>query len=129
MPLPAGMAPERVPSPRAWVMLAEVWNGSRWTLHRPPAPPATKASELSSVSCSSVTACTAVGDATGTGQSVASLLSERWDGTAWTDQAISPPTGTQGGGLAGVSCPSVVDCTAVGSADATNYAALAEQFS
>ncbi|HEY1919446.1 MAG TPA: hypothetical protein VGH27_28075 [Streptosporangiaceae bacterium] len=108
------------------VALAEVWNGTDWTLHRPPPLTGTKASELVSVSCSQTNACTAVGDDTATGQSNTSLLSERWDGARWMPQPVSLPSGDQSGNLAGVSCPGVLDCTAVGT---SSSAALAELFS
>jgi hypothetical protein len=108
------------------VTLAEIWNGAHWTLHRPPTLTGTKASELVSVSCTQSDACTAVGDAAATGQSNASLLSERWNGTSWMPQPISLPSGTQNGSLVSVSCPSLLDCTAVGTANST---ALAEMFS
>jgi hypothetical protein len=108
------------------VTLAESWNGTHWTLHRPPALPGTKASELVAVNCTQSQACTAVGDSTATGQSNASPLSERWNGTSWMVQPISLPPGAQSGSLVGVSCPLLLNCTAVGTA---GTAALAELYS
>jgi hypothetical protein len=106
--------------------LAEIWNGTHWVQHRPAALPGTKASELVSVSCTRPQACTAVGDATAAGQSNTGLLSERWNGANWMPQPISLPSGAQSGSLVNVSCPSLLYCTAVGTAGST---ALAELFS
>ena len=106
--------------------LAEVWNGTHWTLHRPPGLAGIKASELVSVSCTASNACTAVGDATANGQSSATPLAERWDGSHWIPQPVPLPSGAQSGDLDGVSCPSFLQCTAVGTAGST---ALAELFS
>jgi len=41
-------------------------------------------------------------------------LVEFWDGSAWTIQTVSLPSGASGGQLFGVSCPSMTVCTAVG---------------
>jgi hypothetical protein len=44
------------------VTLAEVWNGTSWTVQSTPNPSLATDSELDAVSCSTATACTAVGD-------------------------------------------------------------------
>jgi hypothetical protein len=41
-------------------------------------------------------------------------LIEFWNGSAWTIEPASLPTGASGGWLYGVSCPSTATCTAVG---------------
>jgi hypothetical protein len=41
--------------------LAEIWNGTTWSIQPTPNPPATDISALTQVSCTSATACTAVG--------------------------------------------------------------------
>jgi hypothetical protein len=48
-------------------MLAEQWNGVRWTIQRTPNPPRAQEPGLSSVSCTSAAACTAIGHYTDTG--------------------------------------------------------------
>jgi hypothetical protein len=110
------------------VTLSEFWNGTKWALHTTPGLPDPKASELVAVSCTVPFSCTAVGDATSTGQSAAPLA-EHWDGAKWTVQATPLPAGSSGGALTGASCLAVLNCTAVGYSVATHAAALVEQFS
>jgi hypothetical protein len=96
--------------------LAERWDGTAWTIQPTPNPTGASSSSLSGLSCTSATACTAVGNYISGG--VTQTLAERWDGTAWTIQPTSNPTGASSSSLSGVSCtavtPSATDCTAVG---------------
>jgi hypothetical protein len=88
--------------------LAEVWNGTSWTVEPAPAVPPLK---INAISCTSPAACTAVGD------QIASphyLLAGRWDGTGWTLQHPAPPPADTLGQFTGVSCASATACTAVG---------------
>ena len=92
----------------AGLMLAERWDGTKWSIKQTPNPVGATQSELNGVSCSSATACTAVGDYDhGT-------LAERWDGTKWSTQQTPNPTGASASVLSGVSCSSATACTAVG---------------
>jgi hypothetical protein len=91
------------------VLLAERWNGSRWSIQRIPVPRA--ASGLSGVACVSRSFCIAVGSTAGSTGQVP--LAERWNGTAWTLQRIPAP-GSLGDFLWGISCTSNTACTAVG---------------
>jgi hypothetical protein len=55
-------------------MLAERWDGSRWSIEPLPAPARTTSNSLADISCNSTTACMAVGesiDAAGTGVTLA----------------------------------------------------------
>ena len=104
--------------------LAEVWNGSGWTIHSTPSPTADDFSELAGISCTSMSACTAVGTSISCiscspgAMGVTSPLAERWDGSSWTIQS-TPFTGAQ---LTGVSCPAATSCTAVGAfVDASGF--------
>jgi len=54
-------------------ILAERWNGKRWSLQTTPNPAGATSSSLGSVSCSSATACTAIG-----GSNVTGMLAERY---------------------------------------------------
>jgi hypothetical protein len=93
--------------------LAEGWNGTTWTTQTPETPTGASASELTAVSCTSSTACTAVGEyVNGAGTEV--TLAERWNGTAWSVQSTTNPTGATASALLGVSCTSSTACTAVG---------------
>jgi hypothetical protein len=91
-------------------LLAERWNGTRWSLQAVPRP-AGAAVIFDSVSCPSGRSCTAVGGSyTGSNQQMASIV-EGWNGTSWALQADAAPAHTF---LSGVSCPSATGCTAVG---------------
>ncbi len=91
--------------------LAEQWNGKAWTVVASPNPGGiSKAdnSSLSSVACSSSTECTAVG---GYGEGEPSAA--RWNGTAWTEEAMARPIGASETSLQGLSC-SGSSCATVG---------------
>jgi hypothetical protein len=102
----------------AGLTLAEHWNGVSWSIQRTPNPASTSGvlGGLEDVSCTSETSCTATG-------SVGALaLAEFWNGLMWSVQPTPGPG--LGGDLQGVSCASIMSCTAVGwSIDGT---ALAE---
>jgi hypothetical protein len=108
--------------------LAESWRYSVWAIQSTPNPqPGTGAvaNTLFAVSCATRRARTAVGDTT---SPTPSLLAERFDGIAWQLQPIvlnaSFPF------VAGVSCPTVRVCIAVGgSGFRTIGAPLAERWS
>ena len=84
--------------------LAEVWNGSSWSIQSTPNT-AGNVNNLEGVSCTAATACTA----TGTG------LAERWNGTSWALQTIASPHGNTAADLSRVSCTDATRCMAVGS--------------
>jgi hypothetical protein len=92
----------------AQLALAEVWNGSSWTVQGTPNP---TVGTLNGVSCASASACVAVGSAptVPVGQAP---LAEVWNGSTWTDH--SPPAGSTSASLNGVSCVSATSCIAVG---------------
>jgi hypothetical protein len=61
-------------------LLAEAWNGTRWSIQPTPSPAGAKDSGFAAVSCATTTTCTAVGsfdDAVGRQR----VLVERWTGT------------------------------------------------
>jgi hypothetical protein len=85
---------------------------SSWPAQTTPNPAGSSESRLEGASCPTATSCTAVGYnvASGVGQP----LVESWNGSEWTIQALTLPSGAQGGRLEGVSCTSASACTAVG---------------
>jgi hypothetical protein len=96
-----------------WRTLAESWDGSNWSLQSTPVPAGASYSSFLRVSCATSTACVAVGNyANDAGTPRA--LAERWDGANWTIDPTPDPAGATGSALGGVSCPTTVDCTAVG---------------
>jgi hypothetical protein len=99
-------------------LLTEVWNGKKWTIHRPPNPKNVAGNALVGVSCLSSTFCVAVGDSLTKKLSLLSLA-ETWNGKGWT---IRPtPAGTQsfGSEFFDVKCLSRTACLAVGLLAAT----------
>jgi hypothetical protein len=94
--------------------LADVWNGTAWSLQEPPNPAGAKATGLSKVSCASSTECIAVGEyENSSGTHV--VLAEKWNGTSWTLQEPAIPAGAAKGSLlASVSCTSSTSCVAAG---------------
>ena len=96
------------------VPLVERWDGSSWQLDSAPAPAGVSDSSLYSVSCTSPSACTAVGYATGTYEAE-DAFAEVWNGSSWQLVTFPDPApGTIEMDLSGVSCTSAAVCTAVG---------------
>lgn len=114
--------------------LAESWNGSTWSIQSIPQPttPRTIDASLANVSCTSLTACTAVGNyeytygSYGDEYTGQDTLAARWNGSTWTLQA-APTTGVTGV-LSGVSCTSRTACTAVGTTSGAYGQPLAERW-
>ncbi|HEY1650905.1 MAG TPA: hypothetical protein VGG09_03400, partial [Acidimicrobiales bacterium] len=86
--------------------LAELWNGSTWTVTPVPAVTASPNYGLDGVSCAGPSFCAAVG-----GNENKNVV-ETWNGSSWTLDTVATPSG--GGNLIGVSCFSATSCTAVG---------------
>ncbi len=101
--------------------LVERWNGFNWTSYAAPSPAGTKGYvNLTDVSCLSPRACFSAGYyASAMSGSVPLALKsmvQSWSGAAWT-VVTSPNLASQTfNSLAGVSCTTSIDCTAVGSA-------------
>ncbi len=94
-------------------VLIERWNGLRWSLQVAPALSANFTSAtLFAVSCPTANACFAVGQTTM--RSGSSTSADYWNGFSWATQVL--PVAPGHGKLAGVSCVSQADCTAVGDA-------------
>ena len=95
--------------------LAEVWNGTSWSIQPTPDAPGASESVLSRVSCTSATACTAVGYSHATGDfAPRTTLAEAWNGTTWSIQQTPLRHTAADHTLDGVSCTSATACTAVG---------------
>jgi hypothetical protein len=93
--------------------LAERWNGSTWSIQKPPTPPGGVNAFLSGISCPASTACTAVGHYVNIRANNEVTLAERWDGTAWSVQS-TPSPGSGPDALAAVACPATTSCVAAG---------------
>ncbi len=96
-------------------LIAERWNGTRWTRSAMPKPAGAAVVTIGGVACPTRTECVAVG----TGYPPASSkgassfpIADYWNGSRWTT-ARAAAVGS-GGGFAAVSCPAARDCYAVG---------------
>jgi hypothetical protein len=109
--------------------LAEVWNGTAWSVQATPSPAGALASELDGVSCTSLRACIAVGVWEGN-SGIPVALAEVWNGAAWHIQRTPTVAGSASSQFTGVSCVAAYACTATGySRDSSgNAEALAEQW-
>jgi hypothetical protein len=88
----------------------------RWEIQRTPklGPRAGRVSYLGAVSCRSPRSCVAVGYSGNGAGTAGEMLSERWNGVAWTVQHTPHPAAMRVGFFAGVSCASPISCIAVG---------------
>ena len=110
--------------------LAEVWDGSEWSLTDLAHPPGATSAVLEGVSCTSPTNCLAAGHYVN-GSGAEKTLIERWDGIEWTIETTPDPTGSTDSWLAGVSCPSSTSCFVAGGYEMSGGAknTLVEQWS
>jgi hypothetical protein len=108
--------------------LAEVWNGSNWSVQSTPNPAGVTSSQLNDVFCVSASRCEAVGQATVSGGNV-QTLAEEWNGSNWTIKTTQDVGGATTSELSGVSCTAANSCTAVGeSRTGSNFPALVEEW-
>lgn len=102
-------------------MMAQVQNGSTWTLYNLGIPAGASQAELNAVSCTSSSFCMAVGYKMVSGDDKPFAMV--FNGSTWSDaSAVTASNAT----LKGVSCPTSTYCVAVG---ATGGSALAEAWS
>ena len=116
-------------TPRAYPVLAEIWEGRAWAVQSIPTPPGSGSNSLQGVACPLPTRCVAVGYRTvGPGYTVA--LVETWDGRTWSITGSPTHVGARFSSLAGIACASATSCEAVGSYETTSGAtyALAEGY-
>jgi len=92
--------------------LAARWDGATWSLQGIPQPPTAVTSQLTGVSCMSASACVASGQF-GTGGAYGAMA-VRWDGSSWTQQAVTVNPGIDDGELFSISCVAVNSCAAAG---------------
>jgi hypothetical protein len=102
-------------------VFAERWNGVNGSVRLLAQPAGATSASGRSVSCSGPRGCTAVVTSFNIANHEASLF-ERWTGDGWSLQRPARPSGAAGVGLAGVSCPSGIVCTAVGQVTGANGA-------
>lgn len=106
--------------------LTERWDGKKWSVLASPNPAGGGDPVFTSVSCTSSSSCEAMG-AIETDAGFAPLA-ERWDGSAWTIQAMPNPGGNSIPSQ--VNCASASECEAVGNTitDSGGEVPLAERW-
>jgi hypothetical protein len=103
--------------------LAEVWNGSAWSLQPIPTPPGGGPAQLTGVTCNATSACNAVGYVQDYTTGVIFVTdAETWDGTSWSTVPTQDPVASTGSRLLGVSC--APGCMAVGEGNGVTLALL-----
>ena len=101
--------------------LAELWNGSEWSIVATPEGTIenqTEPTSLTAVTCVSGDDCWAVGnlDVSLPPSEIIQPVFEQWNGTSWSVNSNGEGSGG-GDGVIGVTCVSTSDCWAVGSFD------------
>jgi hypothetical protein len=104
----------RFPNEKSSQMLAERWNGRKWTLQRVPKPRAARNAFLDGVSCTRWDFC----EAAGTEETTEGVqpVAEMWDGHKWSLQHPTAP-----GSASDISEFEAVSCTAKNSCEAAGY--------
>jgi hypothetical protein len=102
-------------------LVAERWNGTRWTRSAMPKPAGADEVTIGAVACASRTDCVAVGAGYPPPTSKAAspfTLVDYWNGSRWTaGRAVTVGTGSL---FSAVSCPAARSCYAVGNYSAKN---------
>lgn len=93
--------------------LADVWNGSTWTLWGASLPTGAVGGVLNGVECPISTSCFAVGTWTDA-SNVTNALAEHWDTSSWKVKKTPTPAGATESDLEGIDCPRRTQCVAVG---------------
>jgi len=94
--------------------MAQVWDGSSWTMQSIPTFSATEGNFVEGLSCVSASMCVAVGAHSINGGSVYQTMIQVWDGNSWSIQPSPSNSLTEDNYLWSVSCVSVSSCVAVG---------------
>lgn len=96
--------------------LAEIWNGSTWSVQAPPIPGSWETAVLNSAYCLSTTWCMASGSLkrNEAGTSYWRPFADIWDGSSWSTTTGVPWGGNLEGLAYGISCRSISECWIVG---------------
>jgi hypothetical protein len=94
--------------------MAQVWDGSSWTMQSIPTFSPTEDNYVEGLSCVSASMCVAVGAHSINGGTVYQPMIQVWDGSNWSIQPSPSNSLTENNYLWSVSCVSVSSCVAVG---------------
>ena len=104
------------------MMIAERFNGTRWTVSLVPDPNGVDTIEnplmFTGVSCASRRVCVAVGPRVDSTSQLNRTFVERWQTDRWRVQSAPNPAGPadgEGGNLTAIACQSATECLSVGS--------------
>lgn len=106
-------------TPTGTVTLAEVWNGTSWSLMTTPDSSAEKNNWLTSISCESSRFCMAAGYDNNTVDTRGAPISMTWNGASWSLDPV--PSVGKNSALYSVSCTSRTSCEAGGSTFAARW--------
>lgn len=98
---------------RSPVLIAETWNGSRWSIVASINPVGAKSSWLGDVACIGQTFCMTVGQETLTSGRMRAMA-RQWNGARWGPITIPAPAHARTSALAGLACVTITYCMAVG---------------
>ena len=101
--------------------MAQVWNGSNWSMQSAPSFSPTEDNYLEALSCVSASWCVAAGAHTINNEDVYETMVQVWDGSTWSMQASPSTSQTESNYLFGMSCLSVSFCVAVGEYHDNDY--------
>lgn len=109
------------------VTLIEHWNGTTWSITPSANPAGSVYNYIYGLGCATASSCFAVGETDTTSRY--NLLTERWNGSAWSIVPVPEPAGSRGAIFGGVACPAARDCLAVGiNATSRAFVHLTEQW-
>ncbi len=124
--LPGGANAVSCPSARACLtvgstqagsgLMSQRLDGRRWTVRSALDPLGPLPSQLNGLSCPSATRCIAVGQFGSSTEGPTTPFAESWNGRRWTARMLALPAWAQSATLDAVSCSSLGQCTAVGTA-------------
>ncbi len=107
-----------------FVTLAEIWNGTTWSVVPSPNPAPGTSGEFDGVSCAGAGFCVGVGRWLNSAVKFQALI-ETWNGTSWTNVAAPQAMPSNDNFLDDVSCISATSCGVVGSVGTSTAAPVA----
>jgi hypothetical protein len=95
-------------------ILADIWNGTKWTVSLSSGPKLVNEGTLRGVTCPSAEECEAVGDYINATTLKEEPLAYLWKGKKWEQQTAETPSGATASALEAISCKGPEVCQATG---------------